>query len=130
MIDNELGYDDEAEGKDNDDTRPDRRHQSRRGSDWSGPGKFLFKVAASTAGVVFAAGFLMTILGWRFTGNAADIATNSANIATNTADIAMHAKDIAELKKTSHSILFMQCAMYRKLYPDAPALADCTRLER
>jgi hypothetical protein len=127
--------------------RSERRDGSRR-SDWRPTNAFFAKAAAAVAGVVFLVGLLMQVLGWRFTGssadikmNTADIAANRTAIATNTSSIATltaamatsvttnlsQERDIAELKAANRSMMFMQCAMYSKMYADAPTISECVR---
>lgn len=110
-----------------DELRTDRRQFKRRKSDGSSLVRALAKVAAAAAGIVFTAGFLMTVLGWRFTGNASDIQAQSIAIAATQKIDSAQTSAIDSLRLDNGDILFMTCAIYRKVYGDAPVPARCPR---
>jgi hypothetical protein len=145
MVDDGQEYSDDRRSEDE---KGSRFRAQRRSPAWHPTPGFFAKAAASVAGVVFLVGLLMQLLGWRFTGssadikmNTADIAANRAAIATNTTSIATltaamatsvttnlsQERDIVELRAALRSMMFMQCAMYSKMYADAPTISECVR---
>lgn len=70
--------------------------------------------------IIVAAGFAMTVLGWRFTGNADAIAQATTRIGV------VESK-IVQLERRSEAMLYMTCGMFRKLYPDTPVHPECPK---
>jgi hypothetical protein len=77
--------------------------------------KGLFTVIG---GLVVAAGFLLNVLGWRFTGTADDIRLNSARITS-----------LEEWRKVAEpqgkATMFMLCPIYKQSFPGAPVPPEC-----
>lgn len=127
----------------------ERRMIIRRQSDpWRPTNGFFAKAAAGVAAIAFLVVFVMNILGWRFTGNSADIKANTSDIAAlkiiatanqaaiaaNTQAIAaavangvIQARDIADLKSSLASLMFVSCQSYQKLYEGSPTLSECLK---
>lgn len=78
------------------------------------------KLASVTGGFVFAVGFLMTVLGWRFTGNA-DL------IAQNTVRITGLETRVLPIEEQNKATLFMLCPIYRKSFPGSPVPDVCPK---
>ena len=108
-MDDEYGDDDYCNSGESERRHDRRRNDVRRADDRKAAMRLVFQIVGASTGIVFIVGFLVSILGYRFTGNGEDIRRNGERIGVLFARDSAKAASIDSLRYSVRAVLTMTC---------------------